>query len=66
MGKAKKAKMGEKGVRHAPLAEHILEDPSVRAPGRSKARNRNDEDEAVSFCLVSLIIAQQLSLSFTH
>lgn len=50
MGKAKKSKIGgEKGARHAPLAEHILEDKSVRPVARPKDRSRNDADEDVRF-----------------
>ena len=52
MGKAKKGKFGRddggQGERNAPLVNQILEDPTVRAPGRTKVRKRTEEEEQVS------------------
>ncbi len=51
MGKAKKGKSSKLDVgrpeRNAPLAHQMLDDPTVRAPGRSKSRKRQDEEEEV-------------------
>ena len=58
MGKAKKGKFGRdgggRGDRNAPLAHQMLEDPTVRAPGRTKVRKRAEEEEQVSKPLISL------------
>ena len=49
MGKIKKGKSGRpeggRGERNAPLAHQMLEDPTVRAPGRTKDRQRKEDDE---------------------
>ena len=51
MGKAKKGKFGKgeggRGDRNAPLAHQMLEDPTVRAPGRTKVRKRTEDEEQV-------------------
>ena len=48
MGKAKKAKVVAEGSKNVPLAQQIDEDRAVRAPGRTKVRNRLDNDEEVT------------------
>lgn len=45
MGKAKKTKPGAEGGRNVPLAQQIADDSTVRAPGRTKTRNRQENDE---------------------
>ena len=58
MGKAKKGKIGRdeggRGDRNAPLAHQMLEDPTVRALGRTKVRKRTEEEEQVREPLLSL------------
>ena len=57
MGKAKKNKISSssQGSRSSGFTEHILEDNSVRPPGRIKARNRRVEDDEVCISRSSMI-----------
>ena len=50
MGKSKKLKISKSSGetdKYSPLADQILHDKSVRAPGRTKVRQRNEEDDEV-------------------
>ena len=57
MGKVKRSKgsrlESEKAKRQTPLAKQILEDDSVRPTGRTKQRERNEDDEEVLHALLS-------------
>ena len=59
MGKVKRSKGSklelEKTKRQTPLAKQILEDDSVRPTGRTKQRQRNEDDEEVSYALFTLL-----------
>lgn len=63
MGKTKRVKgtklQIEKQAKNAPLSQQMMEDTSVRATGRTKVRNRNDEDEEVSSSSVHLSLIKE-------
>ena len=53
MGKVKRTKGSKLEIvnqgKNVPLSEQILDDPTVRPVGRTKIRNRKEDDEVGSF-----------------